>query len=158
MRGRRCEPRRTWAPAGVSEFSGLLAAAIAAVRDQRRRSTRKRGRRLHGHRCRRYGLRGRGRRGGRGGRDRGRAIRRALGLRELQAEQRIELRLDAAADIGVLLQEQPRVLAALADPFLAEREPGARLLDDALVDGEVDQLALARDPLVVEDVELGLAE
>src|SRR5206468_9709139 len=73
-------------------------------------------------------------------------------------DRRQELGLDLRADVGVLLQEHPGVLTALADPLLAEREPGARLLHHALVDRVVQQLAFARDPLVVEDVELGLAK
>src|SRR5439155_3038148 len=47
---------------------------------------------------------------------------------------------------------------ALADALLAEAEPGAGLLHDVLLDRVIEQLALARDALVVEDVELGLAE
>ena len=58
----------------------------------------------------------------------------------------------------MLLEEHARVFAALADALLPEAEPGAGLGDDVAVDGIVDQLALARDPFVVEDVELGVTE
>src|SRR5204863_2230158 len=86
---------------------------------------------------------------------RGRAV---SGLRRLEADQREQLHLDLARDVLVLLQEHARVFPALADALLPEAEPGAGLGDDVAVDGVVDQLALARDPFVVEDVELRLAE
>src|SRR2546422_473221 len=76
----------------------------------------------------------------------------------LEPEQRQELRLQLRTDVRVLPEEQPRILAALADALLAEREPGAAFLDHALLEREVDQLALVRDALVVDDVEFRLAE
>src|SRR6476660_4649883 len=66
--------------------------------------------------------------------------------------------LDGGIDLGVVLEELLRVLAPLAEPLAAVREPCAALLDDALVDGEIEQIAGARDPLAVHHVELGLAE
>ena len=62
------------------------------------------------------------------------------------------------ADVLVVLQELPRVLAALAHALAVEGVPGARLLDDLVVDAEVEEVALLADALAVEDVELGLAE
>src|SRR5690348_4946892 len=68
------------------------------------------------------------------------------------------LSFDRRRDLGVLAQKVARVLAALADPLAVERVPGARLLDDALLRRDVDELAFLRDAGPVEDVELGLAE
>ena len=56
-----------------------------------------------------------------------------------------ELALDLLQDLGVLAEERLRLLAALADPLAAEAEPGAALLDDVLVRGEVEEVALAAD-------------
>src|SRR5439155_1557368 len=51
-----------------------------------------------------------------------------------------------------------RVLAALADPLVLERVPGAGLLDDPLLDAGIEDRARLRDALAVNHVELGLAE
>ncbi|MNC85105.1 hypothetical protein D3C83_06820 [compost metagenome] len=51
-----------------------------------------------------------------------------------------------------------RVLASLAEPLAGECEPGAALVDDPLLDREIQQIALARDPLAVHHVEFRLAE
>src|SRR5690606_22540732 len=45
---------------------------------------------------------------------------------------------DARRHVRVVLQEPARVLAALADPLARVRVPGARLLDDADLAGEVE--------------------
>src|SRR5262245_27553695 len=66
--------------------------------------------------------------------------------------------LDGLADVGVFLQELFDVLATLAQALAAVREPRAGLLDDALVDGQVEQVAGPRNALAVHHVELGLAE
>src|SRR4029077_16129736 len=66
--------------------------------------------------------------------------------------------LDVRSHLGVLAQEVPRVLSPLADALAVVGVPRARLLDDALLGAEVDELALLRDADAVEDVELGLAE
>ena len=58
----------------------------------------------------------------------------------------------------MLLEERRRVLAALAEPFVAEAEVRARLRDDLALDARVEDGALPRDPLAVDDVELGLLE
>src|SRR5207248_6063218 len=65
------------------------------------------------------------------------------------------LLLDLVAERGVAAQELARVLATLAEPRLAVADERARLAQDAHVDPDVEQVALLRDPLVVEDVELG---
>src|SRR6185436_8039280 len=62
--------------------------------------------------------------------------------------------LDLGAKIGVLLDEQLRVLAALAEADVAVGEPGARLFDDLVLDPDVEQLAGLGDALAVADVEL----
>src|SRR5438552_1409103 len=61
--------------------------------------------------------------------------------------------LDLASDLLVLLEERPRVLAALADALAVIGEPRARLLDHARLDAEIDQLAGLGDALAVHDVE-----
>src|SRR5262245_51424874 len=68
------------------------------------------------------------------------------------------LRLDGRRDVRVVPQEVARVLAALADALAAEGVPGAGLLDDTVLGAEVDQLAVLRNTLAVEDAYLGLAE
>ena len=89
-----------------------------------------------------------------------RRFRRGLGRGDLvaDAECRPDLGLDLAGDLGVLGQELLGVVAALAETRLAVGEEGARLADDVVLDAEVQQLAFARDPLAVLDLELGLAE
>src|SRR5437588_2037945 len=73
-----------------------------------------------------------------------------------------ELFADALFDflerLGVLAQKRLRVFASLAEPLTAIGEPHAAFLDDALFDGEVEQVALARDAFTVHHVEFGLAE
>src|SRR5262249_54358342 len=48
--------------------------------------------------------------------------------------------------------------ASLSEALAAEREPRPALLDDLLVDREIEQIPLARDPLAVHHVELRFAE
>src|SRR5689334_4020884 len=74
------------------------------------------------------------------------------------AERLLHVRFDARAHLGILAERRLRVLAPLAEPLAAVGEPGARLLDDAVRDREVEHVALARDALAVHDVELALAE
>jgi hypothetical protein len=62
------------------------------------------------------------------------------------------------AQVRVLEQQLAGVLAPLPDPLALEGEPGAALLHHAAVGAEVEQIALHRDPAVVEDVELRLPE
>src|ERR1700716_3341953 len=60
--------------------------------------------------------------------------------------------------IGMIAQELLGILAALTDPLARVAEPGARLLDHAGLDAEVDQFADTTDPLAIHDVEFDLAE
>ena len=68
---------------------------------------------------------------------------------------RCEDRLD---EVGILREERGRVLAPLAEPLVAEREVRARLRDDLPLEADVEDRSLPRDPLAVDDVELGLLE
>ena len=65
---------------------------------------------------------------------------------------------DPAAVIVVVLEELTRVVASLAKSFSLEREPGATLVDDVLFHGNIQKIALARNPLSIHDVEFGLAK
>src|SRR5512136_1249317 len=58
----------------------------------------------------------------------------------------------------MLAQEVARVLASLSDALALERVPRARLLDDAFLGADVEELALLGDALPVQDVELDLPE
>src|ERR1700722_18668505 len=64
--------------------------------------------------------------------------------------------LDLGGHVGVVTQEGLCVLAALADALAVIGEPRARLLDDARLDAEIDDLAELGDALAVHDVELDL--
>src|SRR6185436_19196641 len=69
-----------------------------------------------------------------------------------------DLLLDLRRDVGVVVEEAAGVLLALAELVAVVRVPGTGLAHDALLDADVDERALARDALAVEDVELGLLE
>ena len=69
-----------------------------------------------------------------------------LGLSH-QAELAADAILDRLEDVRVVLEELLGVLAALAETLAAVGEPRAALLDDPLVDGEIEQIAGARDAL-----------
>src|SRR5687768_12887526 len=66
-----------------------------------------------------------------------------------------DLALDLVGDGGVLAQELAAVVLALADLLALVGVPGAGFFHDAMVHAHLDDLALARDALVVEDVEVG---
>src|SRR4051812_23730196 len=70
------------------------------------------------------------------------------------AELLLDLLLDLVGEVGVVAQERPRVLLALAELVGLVGVPSSGLADDALLDAEVDEAALAADALAVEDVEL----
>src|SRR5690606_12639422 len=61
-------------------------------------------------------------------------------------------------EVGVVAQEATRVLLALTELVALVGVPGTRLAHEAVLDAEVDEAALARDPHAVEDVELRLLE
>jgi hypothetical protein len=63
---------------------------------------------------------------------------------------------DALGDVGVLLQERGRVLAALAEALVGEAEVRARLLHELPLEADVEDAALPGDAVAVDDVELGL--
>src|SRR6185503_8163996 len=85
---------------------------------------------------------------------------RLSGLRRLRHAARdahglADPRLDLRGGIGVVPEELAGVVLALADLLALVGVPGAGFLDDAVQDTELDDLAFARDALVVEDVEVG---
>src|SRR6185295_9468174 len=80
------------------------------------------------------------------------------GLLTQQAELAAHALVDRLVDLRVLLEELLGVLATLAEALAAVGKPGAALLDDALLDREVEQVAALRDALAVHHIELGLAE
>src|SRR6516164_8403333 len=63
----------------------------------------------------------------------------------LHAEALEQLRLDLRQDLRVLAQEALRLLAPLPDALTAVAKPGAALLDDVLVRGEVEHVTFAAD-------------
>src|SRR5579864_456707 len=65
---------------------------------------------------------------------------------------------DRLEDVGVLFEELFGVFAALTETLATVREPGPAFLDDAFVDGEIEEIARSGDAFAVHDVELGLAE
>src|SRR5204862_1769770 len=71
-----------------------------------------------------------------------------------QPQRQTQLRFQLRVGVGMLLQPEAGVLTPLPDALLTEREPGAALLDQVPLDREIQDLPLARDSLVVEDVEL----
>src|SRR5436190_5365450 len=79
-------------------------------------------------------------------------------LRHADAERLADLRFDLRGEVAVLVQEPFGVFAALADADVPVGEPRARLLDDAVLEADVDQLAPLRDAFAVGDIELRLAE
>src|SRR5690606_9234402 len=83
---------------------------------------------------------------------------RHLGGALLRQQLRADLRLDLLGDRRVLDQKLAHVLLALADAIPVVAVPGAGLLDDVLAHAEIDDLALARDALAVEDLELAHTE
>src|SRR4051794_5996053 len=92
------------------------------------------------------------------GRGRSRSRVGLLRRRRADAELREDLPLDLVRDVRVVEQEVAGLLLALAELVAVVGVPGARLLDDPVLDAEVDEAALTRDADAVEDVELGLLE
>src|SRR5207244_9294805 len=68
--------------------------------------------------------------------------------RGLHAQMLLHLGFDLKREIGMVLEIQLGVLAALADPLLAVAVPGARLLDDPRLRGDVHEERFVADPLV----------
>src|SRR5215510_9301551 len=82
----------------------------------------------------------------------GRALGRGLPLR-VEPERRPDLGLDLGGDLGIVGEELFGVVPTLPEPGFAVGEERARLLDEVVLDPEVEQGALARDPGPVLDVE-----
>src|SRR5437773_639372 len=67
-----------------------------------------------------------------------------------------DLGFDLAGERRVLLEEVARVVLALAEAVAIVDVPGARLLEHAEVDADLEHLAFARDALAEHDAEFGL--
>src|ERR1035437_126192 len=78
--------------------------------------------------------------------------------RLVHAEHPLDLLLDLRHHRRVVLQEQLRVLATLADPLAVVAVPRPGLLDDPALRADVHQQRGVRNPLGVHDVELRLLE
>src|SRR4029077_17691091 len=79
-------------------------------------------------------------------------------LRSAHAEGFSDFGFDLGSEVGVLVQEAFRVLASLSDAHIAVREPRSRLLDDAVLEADVDELAGLGNSFAIGDVKLLLAE
>ena len=62
------------------------------------------------------------------------------------------------ANVRVFLQENSRILAALAHAFAAKAEPRSCFFNQPLVHAEINQIALAGNSFAVQNIELRLAE
>src|SRR6267142_1619112 len=62
------------------------------------------------------------------------------------------------ANVLVFLQENPRILTALAHALAAEADPRPALFQHTFIDAEINQVTFARNSFAVHDVELGFAE
>src|ERR1035438_3777425 len=60
--------------------------------------------------------------------------------------------------VFVFLQEGTRILASLPDALSFVAEPRARLLQDILRHRQIEQVAFARNPFAIKNVELGFAK
>src|SRR5512139_4330450 len=78
--------------------------------------------------------------------------------RVVDADGGAHLGLDFVRDLRMLLEVFARVVLALADLLAVVGVPGAGLVNQLVGDAELDDLALARDALAVEDVEEGFLE
>src|SRR5205085_3940314 len=79
-------------------------------------------------------------------------------LRAADAEGAADLAFDLAGQVGVLLDEELGIFAALTEAHVAVGEPRAGLLDDLVLEADVDQLAGLGDPLAVAYVDLRMTE
>src|ERR1035437_911940 len=65
---------------------------------------------------------------------------------------------DLVGQLRIRPEQIARVLASLPDSLAVVRVPRAELLDDAVLAGQIDQLAFFGNPRAVQEVDLGLAE
>src|SRR5581483_1158367 len=79
-------------------------------------------------------------------------------LRRSDSEGTADLSFDLRGKIGVFADEHLRVLAALTETEIAVGEPGARLLDDLVLQTDIQQFAHLGDAFAVADIELRLPE
>src|SRR5438270_10450524 len=69
-----------------------------------------------------------------------------------------QLRVHTGKDVFVLFQEGADVLATLADAFALVAVPCATLVHDVVQHREIENIALTRNPLAIENVELRIAK
>src|SRR3954470_15894485 len=86
------------------------------------------------------------------------SLSRGRGLRRNQPQCLAHLGLQLGHYIFVIFQKLAGILASLTDAFSFVAVPGTRFLQDVLVRRQVEQIALARNPLAIENVEFGFAE
>src|SRR5207237_6103066 len=90
-----------------------------------------------------------------------RSGRRRWGSRSFRADQSQEfaqLRIDLLLNIRVVLEELPGIIAPLADALTLVAVPRPALFNQVVHHGQVHQIAFLRNPLAVDDVELGFAK
>src|SRR6516225_2931457 len=61
-------------------------------------------------------------------------------------------------NVRVFLQKNTRILSALSHAFATEADPRSALLEQAPVHAQVNQIAFARNPFAIQNVELRFAE
>src|SRR6478609_4027989 len=81
-----------------------------------------------------------------------------LWSRRGQSHRLPDLSFKAGRDVLVVLQELAGVLASLADALAFIAEPRARLFENVLIHGNIEQIAFARNTFAINYVEFGFAE
>src|SRR5919199_5360198 len=66
--------------------------------------------------------------------------------------------IDLVGEGRIFLEILLDVFSSLANAIIAEVEPGTALTHDVHIHGDIEDITLTRDTLVVHDVELGVAE
>src|SRR5579862_2832084 len=75
-----------------------------------------------------------------------------------QAQLLTQFMFDLAANVGMFLQELPRIVTALAQTIRLVGNPCAGFLKQAAGYSQVEQVAFLRNAFTVNDVEFGFAE
>src|ERR1700761_5435896 len=79
-------------------------------------------------------------------------------VRRLDPQLLTQLAVDPPENLLVLLEEAAHILASLPDALAAVAIPRSALLHDVVQHRQVQHIALARNALTVQNVELGIAE
>src|SRR5882724_1230220 len=66
--------------------------------------------------------------------------------------------LDAFENLRLLLQRRLGILASLSQAIALIGKPRTTLVDDVLCDGQIQNIAFARDAFAIHDVKLALTE